>query len=122
MKQGKIIIGKVRRGKQRGKLLSYPTANINIHKKIPQAVYLSYVKLEKQLYPALTFVGSAKTFNEKDAKVETYIFFFNKNIYNKWISIRLLKKIRNNKKFPSAKELIVRLKKDEQIAKKYFKI
>ncbi|OGE70785.1 hypothetical protein A2617_01725 [Candidatus Daviesbacteria bacterium RIFOXYD1_FULL_41_10] len=51
---------------------------------------------------------------------ETYILDFEKNIYDRWISVSLIKKIRNNKKFPSAKGLIIQMKKDESEAKKYF--
>ncbi|MDP3758687.1 MAG: riboflavin kinase, partial [Candidatus Daviesbacteria bacterium] len=62
-----------------------------------------------------------KTFNEKKFQAETYILNFNQNIYGKWISVKLLKKIRNNKKFNSAKELIVQMKKDKAVTEKYFR-
>ncbi len=114
------IRGKVKKQNQRGKALGFPTANISIHQNIPEGIYISETKLSEKTYQSLTFVGTAKTFNEKKYDAETYILDFDKNIYNKWISINLIKKIRNNKKFSSAEKLIEQMKKDELVARKYF--
>ena len=113
--------GKVRKHNQRGKKLGFPTANTNLTQKIPDGIYISKTKIQDRQYPSLTFVGEAKTFNEKRFHAETYILDFNQDIYGKWISVKLLKKIRDNKKFNSAEELIEQMKKDEQEARKYFK-
>ncbi len=112
--------GKVRKNKQRGKSLGFPTANINLSKKIPEGIYVSYIKIGSSIFSALTFIGEAKTFNEKKFHAETYILDFKQDLYGKWISIKLLKKIRANKKFSSSEELIAQMKKDEQEARKYF--
>ncbi len=112
--------GKVRKHNQRGRKLGFPTANVDLSKKIPEGIYISKVKIEDKIYPALTFIGKAETFNEKKIKSETYILDFNRDIYGKWITVSLLKKIRENKKFDSAKELVVQMKKDESIARRYF--
>lgn len=114
------IWGKVRKHNQRGKSLGFPTANVNLAKKIPEGIYISKIKLENKIYNSLTFIGKSKTFNEEKFQSETFILDFNKNIYHKFISINLIKKIRGNKKFSSAKELISQMKKDETVARKYF--
>ncbi len=115
-----IFWGKVRKQNKRGRELGFPTANVNLNKNIPEGIYISKIKLENRIYPALTFIGKAKTFDEKKFQSETYILNFNKNIYNKFISVQLLKKIRENKKFNSTEELISQMKKDEIVARKYF--
>lgn len=112
--------GKVRTHNKRGKSLGFPTANVNLHKKIPEGIYISKTKIQKKVYQSLTFIGTAKTFGEKMYHAETYIFDFNQNIYGRWISVELLKKIRDNQKFKSVKNLIKQMKKDEQIARKFF--
>jgi riboflavin kinase/FMN adenylyltransferase len=112
--------GKIRKHNQRGRKLGFPTANMNLSKNIPEGIYISKTRLKGKKFPSLTFIGKTKTFNEKKFHSETYILDFNKNIYHKWISVELLKKIRNNKKFSSAKELISQMKKDESVARKYF--
>ncbi|MDO8461111.1 MAG: riboflavin kinase [bacterium] len=115
-----VFWGKVKKGKQRGKKLGFPTANILFRKKIPHGIYISKTKINKKTHPSITFIGNAKTFEEKDIFAETYILAFNKNIYNEWVSITLIKKIRDNKKFESAEKLVEQMKKDEDTAKKYF--
>ena len=121
MKDKYLIWGKVREGKKRGKKLGFPTANFVLHKKIEQGIYISIAIFEDREYHSVTFIGNATTYGEKDVKAETYILDFSKNIYGKWISVRLLKKIRENKKFKSEYELIKRMNKDLEIVKKYFR-
>lgn len=112
--------GIVRQGNKRGEGLGFSTANVNLSKKIPDGIYISKLKLEGKEYPAITFIGKSKTFNEQKYQAETYILDFNENIYDKWISVKLLKKIRKNMKFNTASELILQMKKDEKMVRSYF--
>lgn len=121
MRQELIIWGKVQRGKNRGKKLGYPTANIRLHKNIPEGIYASTTKIKNVEHGSVTFIGAAKTFGEKDKKVETFILDFNKNLYGKWISVRLVKKIRSNKKFSSVRKLQKQMEEDIKEAKLFFK-
>lgn len=113
--------GKVIRGKKRGMRLGFPTANIFLHKFISQGAYVSIAKIDKQWYKSVSFVGGAKTYGEERVFGETHIFDFNRDIYGKWISVRLLRKLRGNKKFSSTGELIENIKKDIQEADEYFR-
>lgn len=124
--------GKVRTYSKRGRKLGFPTANISLHKNIPEGIYISTTKLggkeykqslkKLRFFKSITFIGAAKTFGEKKFHAETYILDFGKNIYGKWVSIKLIKKIRINKKFNSAQELIEQMKKDEKETRKYFQL
>lgn len=117
-----VFWGKVRRHNQRGKKLGFPTANINLAKNIPEGIYVSYTKIGNSVYPGLTFIGQARTFNEKSFQAETYILDFKQDIYGKWLSVKLLKRIRGNRKFNSAQDLIAQMKKDEKEAREYFRL
>ena len=121
MKIDDLIWGKVKTGSKRGKALGFPTLNISLHKEVSEGVYLSRVKIDGRVFPALTFVGAAKTFGAKTKKVESFILDFNTTVYGKWITVRLLKKIRGNIKFGSAKELTVQMEKDLSVANMFFK-
>ncbi len=112
--------GKVRKANLRGRKLGFPTANVSLHKNIPEGIYISKITLDGKKYQSVTFIGVAKTFGEKRFHSETYILDFKKEIYGKWISVELIKKIRGNIKFNSAEELIKQMKNDEKIARKYF--
>ncbi len=117
-----IFWGKVKSGEKRGRKLGFPTANLSLTKEIPEGIYIAKAKIKEKWHPALTFIGKAKTFNGKEYQAETYFLLFNQNIYGKWISVRLLEKIRENKKFTSEKELIKAMQKEKQEAKKYFNL
>lgn len=115
-----LFWGKVIHGKKRGKQIGFPTVNVRLHKTIPEGVYVSKIKFEGIWHKSVSFIGASKTFNAVEVFGETYILDFNRDIYGKWISVRLLKKIRGNKKFASTEELIKRIKKDKQNAIEYF--
>lgn len=116
-----LIKGKVLQGKKRGRELGYPTLNVKLMKKIPSGIYISNVHYKKKNYPAATFVGNATTFGEKEVYVESYILNFDKNMYNKWIKVRLIKKIRDNRKFSDVESLKAQIKKDVDDVDRYFK-
>lgn len=108
-----IFRGKVKKGFQKGKSLGFPTANIFLKEKFAEGIYVSKTKIGEIIYPSITFIGGM---------VETYILDFKKDLYGKWISVRLLKKIRKNKKFKSEKDLILQMKLDELVARKFFNV
>jgi len=115
-----LFWGKVRSGKARGRKLGFPTANIALHKKIPEGVYLSKTRVNTDWHPSLTFIGVAKTFEETKYQSETYLLNYNTSFYNQWITIKLIKKLRNNKKFSNADALVNQMKEDEKDAREYF--
>lgn len=112
--------GKVRKGKDRGKRLGFPTANMDLSQKIPEGVYISETIFEQKTHPSLTFIGRAKTFNEYQYQAETYVLNFNQDLYGQTIEVKLLKKLRDNKKFGSEQELIDQMEKDKKQAEDYF--
>lgn len=112
--------GKVQHGAKRGRELGFPTANMRLHTKIPEGIYISEVKIQKTIYPAVTFIGNAKTFGEKDYKAESYLLDFNNQVYGQWLTVTLMTKIRNNEKFDSKESLITQIEQDILAARKFF--
>jgi len=115
------VMGEVIKGDGRGKTLGFPTANISSPQEIfpPVGVYAAYVILEDKNYAAMVNVGFCPSFNlsKKQINIEAYILKFKKNIYGKKIIIEFVKKIRNEKEFPTQEKLINQLKKDENKVK-----
>ncbi len=122
MKYLNLIRGKVRHGNKRGRRLGFPTANVYIHRQITEGVYASQVLIDKKIFYAATFIGRAETFNERKYQSETYILHFDKIIYDKWISVKLYKKLRGSKKFNSEKALIDQMQEDVESVKRLFKL
>lgn len=115
------ITGVVIEGEKRGKVLGFPTANFEPNFKASEGIYISTTSVDEKLYKSVTFIGIAKTFNAKKSFAESYILDFDKNIYGKKIEVNLIKKIRDNQKFNSEKELIAAVQKDINQTKEYFK-
>ena len=121
------LSGKVIQGDHRGgPVLSFPTANIQIHPKklIPHnGIYLAKTRINDHAYQGLVNIGFKPTFypNQKNKTIEMNIFDFNQDIYGKTIHIELLKKIRNEKKFSSTQQLKSQMMQDKKIAEKLFK-
>lgn len=114
-----IVWGKVLKGKGRGRALGFPTANLKLNKNISHGIYISQTRIEDKKYPSITFVGNATTFNEKEIKVETHLLGEDIDLYGVWITVLLLEKIRDNKKFDSAEKLTEQMKKDLKRAKEH---
>lgn len=117
------ITGKVYKGKQLGRSIGYPTANLyvgNIINIPKEGVYFSVVIIDNVCYKSMTFIGNSKI-NDIGFRLEAYLFDFNRDIYNKTITVYLLKYSRENIKVNSKDELITLLKRDEIQANNYFK-
>ena len=97
------ISGKVVPGKGRGKkLLNFATANIEVpsDKIIPvNGVYLVEIIIHNIKYYGLMNIGVKPTFKESERTIEVHIINFNKKIYNKKLTVNVLKKIREEKSF-----------------------
>jgi len=122
MKELFSVKGIVTKGQGQGKLLGFPTANIPLVGTIPEGIYAGSVEIDGNTYYSASFVGSAKTFQRTDVKVESFIFDFADDIYGKSITVRLYKKIRDNKKFASVEELVDQIKKDVEAVRQFFSL
>lgn len=115
-----ILKGKVQDGKKRGIKMGFPTANFSADPSIPQGTYISQIEVKSRVYPSVTFIGTVETFDEKDFVAETYILDFSRDIYGEEVSVNVLKKLRDNKKFESEEALIEQMKKDEAGTRLFF--
>lgn len=102
-------------GVQRGRVLGFPTANlIKKNLDISYGVYLVEVKINQKKHQGLLHFGYKKTFSE-GLSIEIFIKDFSANLYNKEIEVRVIKKIREIKKFSSPEKLKNQIKKDIKI-------
>jgi len=118
------VLGTVVEGRKRGRIIGYPTANINPHHEAipPSGVYAVKIKLGRKVYKGILNIGIRPTFQKEDASereptIEAHIFGFTKNIYARDLEIVFEGKIRDEKKFKSARELKAQIKRDETRAR-----
>ena len=112
-----FISGTVVSGKQLGRTIGYPTANVKLEnedKLIPKiGVYAVNVIVKQKKYKGMLSIGYNPTVSDtKDIKIEVNIFNFNEDIYDEWIKIEFVKWIRNEESFRNLDELKEQLAKD----------
>jgi riboflavin kinase/FMN adenylyltransferase len=116
--------GVVVEGKQLGRKLGFPTANIEAsdkHKIIPgYGVYAVKVELGSYIYNGMLNIGTRPTFNKNadNRSIEVNIFDFEGNLYGKDITLKFVGKIRDEKKFENIDMLVNQLVKDKKAALK----
>jgi riboflavin kinase/FMN adenylyltransferase len=119
------LSGKVVRGKSIGKTLGFPTANIDIQsnlKLIPaNGVYAVRLVLEdKSEYFGILNIGNRPTIDQdENCSIEVHILDFNRDIYNDFVTIKLLKRVRDEKKYGSKEALKSQISKDEALVRSW---
>lgn len=117
------LAGRVVKGKQLGRTISFPTANLDLEDGsilLPKGVYITSVNVKNQIYRGMTNIGNNPTVtSENNILVETHILNFNEEIYGEYIELSFFKRIRNEKKFNNLNELKEQLKKDKSIVEAY---
>ena len=112
-----IIKGKVEKGKQLGRKLGFPTANVYPEENIalPRfGVYLAEVEISGEKLKAIVNVGVRPTVNGKEPSVEAYIKGIERDLYGEEIKISFIKFIRGEKKFASVDELKKQIEADAE--------
>ena len=116
------IEGIVKKGRQQGKKIGFPTCNIDIKDYViaMPGVYAVSVKQKnsKKSLKAIANLGYRPTFNQKKILLEVHIFNFSGNLYNKYLSVEFIKFIRKEKKFNNVNQLRKQIQSDLKIAKK----
>lgn len=105
-----FVTGTVVKGKQLGRTIGYPTANIHVvdsDKLIPKiGVYAVNVEHNNKRYKGMLNVGvNPTTDTDNKIKIEVNIFDFDKEIYGDGIKVEFVKRIRNEEKFANLDEL-----------------
>ena len=104
--------------------MGFPTINVSYVRadlvNAREGIFAALVKIRKRVWSAVGFFGVARTFGEKEKRVEVHIFDFKKSLLGKKVEVLFIKRLRGNKKFKSAKALAAQMKKDEIMARNFF--
>ncbi len=110
------ISGLVEKGKQLGRKIGFPTANIDIkdYIKACSGVYAIKAKIQKnsKYVKGIANLGYRPTFNGKKILLEVHLFNFSGNLYNNYLTVEFLKFIRKEKKFKNIDQLKKQIKMD----------
>ena len=113
------IKGTVIKGLGNGKKLSFPTLNIDPLDEYVEpkyGVYAVKVKLKGNEYLGMANIGFHPSISELDkALLEVHLFDFNEDVYGEKVTCTFLSYIREERKFPSLKDLINQLDYDKKL-------
>jgi len=116
------IQGIVKKGRQVGKKIGFPTCNIDIKDYVlakPGVYAVKVLRKNSTSYlKGIANLGYRPTFNQRKILLEVHLFNFSGNLYNKLLSVEFLKFIRKEKKFKNVNQLRAQIKKDLNIAKR----
>ncbi len=121
------IVGKVVAGVQEGRKLGFPTANLDLagfDQLVPaNGVYAVKVRLEHSVknMQGMMNIGTRPTFDGSERSLETHIFDFSEDIYDKLMLISFTHRIREERKFSSPSALADQLEKDRELVIEQFK-
>lgn len=117
------VFGRVTYGNQIGKKIGFPTANIEIkdgHKMLPcNGVYVVRVNWNGNIYFGMCNIGVRPTINKSSFSIEVHLFDFAHDIYNDYLTLFFLERIRDEKRFGGLSGLTEQLFKDKKFAQKY---
>lgn len=102
--------GRCVQGKQLGRTMGFPTANIIVPEDkfvVRRGVYVSRIRLGQRILYGVTNIGRRPTLEDAvNDVVETYIFDFDEDIYGAQLEVELLHFLRPESKMTSKEELI----------------
>jgi riboflavin kinase/FMN adenylyltransferase len=118
-----FLTGLIVEGKQLGRTIGYPTANLKIeedYKLIPKnGVYIVKSTINKKIVFGMMNIGFNPTVGGEKQTIEIHYFDFNEDLYDKKIAVSILHRIRSEQKFESITLLKEQLKKDASTANAY---
>jgi riboflavin kinase/FMN adenylyltransferase len=120
------ISGKVIAGNKIGRKIGFPTANIDVgdeYKLIAAGgVYACRVDLGGETFYGMGNIGTRPTIGKHDFTTEVHIFNFDREIYDKEVTLFFIDRIRDEKKFEDLNQLKEQLYRDRVSAKKVLRI
>jgi riboflavin kinase/FMN adenylyltransferase len=120
-----ILSGKIITGKQLGRTIGFPTANIKIeenYKLIPKnGVYIVKSHLQEKTVFGIMNIGLNPTVNGEDLSIEVHFLDFEADLYNKNITVSVIARIRDEQKFTSIDLLKAQIQEDKNYAISFIK-
>ncbi|MBQ8555879.1 MAG: bifunctional riboflavin kinase/FAD synthetase [Clostridia bacterium] len=117
------LSGKVGEGKQLGRTMGFPTANVETprSKALPAfGVYCCWLETAEDIYPAVVNVGRHPTLPEGSLTVEAHVLDEDIDLYGKRVRLSFLRHQRAEQRFESKEALRAQIARDAEEARAYF--
>ncbi|MDP6510329.1 MAG: bifunctional riboflavin kinase/FAD synthetase [Dehalococcoidia bacterium] len=114
------LSGQVVGGEERGRILGFPTANISFppNQALPaDGVYATSAIVGGRPHSSVTNIGIRPTFNTGQRTVETFLLDFKGDLYGQVLTIKLVARLREEKRFESVSQLVAQMERDILLAR-----
>ncbi len=113
-------------GKHLGRTVGIPTVNQLFPRRavLPKnGIYVTETQIGDTVYPSVSNIGVRPSVESTDTvNCETHIIGFDRDVYGETLTVRFLKRIRDEKIFPSLEALTAQIQDDIQTAQAYHKL
>jgi len=109
------MLGRVIHGKELGRTLGFPTANLRLMRRKSPVCGVLAVRvsgIEARALPAVASLGTRPTVGGKEVLLEVHVFDFDGDLYGREIEVEFVAKLRDEVKFDSLDALMVQMKID----------
>ena len=109
------LSGRVVSGDKRGRVLGFPTANLDIkpEQALPgDGVYVTVAYINHEALPSVTNIGIRPTFGGGERVIETYLLDYEGQVPEQKLRIDLVSRLRDERHFGTAEELKAQIRRD----------
>lgn len=114
-----FVLGRVRHGDKRGRLLGFPTANIALDpsSRLRHGVYAVTLEVDGAVHDGVASFGRRPTFDNGAPLLEVFVFDFTSDLYGKEVEVAFHGFIRGEEKFDSVEALVAQMRDDSDKAR-----
>jgi riboflavin kinase/FMN adenylyltransferase len=118
---GYFIMGRVVYGRQLGRQLGVPTANIRLqrYRAALEGVYAVRVRGLDRDYNGIANIGIRPTVDGKEPLLEVHLFDFQGDIYGKLLTVEFVRKVRDEQAFDGLDALKAQIHEDISLARSW---
>jgi len=112
--------GRVIPGEKMGRVLGYPTANVNLNRKQSAVMGIFAARVSGRRWgplDAVASIGTRPTFEGTKPLLEVHIFDFDKDIYGEYIHVDFVARLRGEEKFDNVDALVEQMHRDSALAR-----
>ena len=112
-------------GKRLGRTLGFPTLNIEVENELEpdRGVYVTAVHIPSfdRTFPAVTNIGVRPTIYQNSlTTVESHLLDFSADVYGERVRLFFLRRLREERTFDSATQLMAQIRSDVEAAREFF--
>jgi riboflavin kinase / FMN adenylyltransferase len=114
------VVGTVVRGRQLGRQLGFPTANLALAdvQLPPDGVWVvEVIEADGSTHRGVANLGTRPTVDGRDRVLETHLLDFDRDLYGQVLEVRFLAKLRDERRFPSLELLRGQIAADVETAR-----